>query len=83
MSAIATAKTTECSFTAHEGLQVMRMAWAAVEEWQISLYPPYVEGNTWLAAHKREGGGGYLWGFGASPIEAVEDLLVKIGGANG
>ena len=74
-TAIAEAKTIECTLTPRETL-------AAVEEFGISLYPPRRGGGGgWMAGYKCESG--YLWGHGDTLTAAVEELLRKIGGENG
>ena len=69
-TATSTAKTTETAITDAE-------AWRVVEAFGISIYPPARGGGAgWMAGWKGEG---YFWGWGDSPISAVEDLLRKMG----
>ena len=72
----ATAQARKIAITPREGLEAMRVAWALVEELNISLYPPYIGGGKWLAGKKGER---YEWGWGETPIAAVEDLLRRMG----
>lgn len=84
----------ECSFTAREALAAIEacsprcasaIAWQAVEEFGISLNPPRVADWRWLAelAGWRGKNGQHLFGFGDTPLEAIEKLLARMGGLNG
>jgi hypothetical protein len=51
---------------------------AAIEEFKISLTPPIKDGGKWVAGESS----GPLYGFGATALEAVTELLREIRGGN-
>lgn len=65
----------ERRFTPREALLAMPyLGLDAVEEFRISLEPPRMPGDTWLAGWHGE------YGYGATLTEAVADVLRQIGG---
>ena len=75
-TATAQAKTTETAITPLE-------AWEAVEQFNLSIHPPGRGGGGVFSAVWQGGPNGYEWGWGDTPIAAVEDLLRRMGGGNG
>ena len=79
-SGTATALEAECVCTAREGLEAMRIAIAAIEQYQMTLEPPRVCGR-WTAFCLLNGK--HEFEFGGSLVEAVMNLVGTIGGLNG
>jgi len=78
-TATATALEAECVCTAREGLEAMRIAIAAIEQYQMTIEPPRVCGQwaafcLWKGKHEFE--------FGGSPVEAARNLAAAIGGVD-
>ena len=86
-TATAEAQVSDHAFTPKEALELIAnygaaFAWKAVEEFEINLGPPRLCAGKWLAQWKGEDGE-RVTGFEDSLMDAVKDVLRKMGGING